>query len=86
MAIVFMLPHVTYNANADTWRCWACNLSGDHENAPKRWAHEEAHEGHEVELPFEDPRVEAYIDWAFSIEDSELEAAEEIARERREGA
>ena len=86
MAIVFMLPHVTYHANADTWRCWACNLSGDHEDEDKRWGHEDSHAGDDVELPFEDPRVQAYFDWAFSIEDSEIEAAEEIERERGKGA
>jgi hypothetical protein len=75
MTIVFMLPHITY-LDGDIWVCWACHRMGTTDES--RWAHEEAHEGQEVELPFEDPRVEGYLDWIASIEDSEIEAAREI--------
>lgn len=76
--IVFNIPHLIYRGDAGSFLCRACDWTGLPSEEVFAWAHEEAHEGHQVELPFEDPRVEAYIDWIASIEDGEIEAWREI--------
>lgn len=82
MSAVFLVRHDTFPLPTGGWECWACGKRETHPAMLEwRWAHEEAYEGHEVEMPFEDQRVQDYVNWMFEIEDSEIEAYEEMHRE-----